>query len=61
MTEISTLPSAINISKESAPHNIEAEQALLGALLVNNDVYDRIANIVNETHFLIQCMEKFLK
>jgi replicative DNA helicase len=51
MTEISTFPSAINISKESAPHNIEAEQALLGALLVNNDVYDRIANIVNETHF----------
>ena len=51
MTEISTFPSAINISKESAPHNIEAEQALLGALLVNNDVYDRISNIVNETHF----------
>ena len=33
------------------PHNIEAEQALLGALLVNNDVYDRVAGIVNETHF----------
>lgn len=28
------------------PHNIEAEQALLGALLVNNEVYDRIASIV---------------
>ncbi len=33
------------------PHNIEAEQALLGALLVNNDVYDRISGLVNETHF----------
>ena len=33
------------------PHNIEAEQALLGALLVNNDVYDRIAAVVNESHF----------
>jgi len=33
------------------PHNIEAEQALLGALLVNNDSYDRIASIVNESHF----------
>lgn len=33
------------------PHNIEAEQALLGALLVNNEVYDRVASIVNETHF----------
>ncbi|CAN5771372.1 replicative DNA helicase [soil metagenome] len=33
------------------PHNIEAEQALLGALLVNNDVYDRISGIVGEAHF----------
>ncbi len=33
------------------PHNIEAEQALLGALLVNNDVYDRIAGLVGEDHF----------
>lgn len=35
----------------ASPHNIEAEQALLGALLVNNDVYDRVAAIVNEVHF----------
>jgi len=34
-----------------SPHNIEAEQALLGALLVNNDVYDRVAAIVNDVHF----------
>ena len=33
------------------PSNIEAEQALLGALLVNNDVYDRIAGIVRPEHF----------
>lgn len=33
------------------PHNIEAEQALLGALLVNNDVYDKIAAIVKDIHF----------
>jgi replicative DNA helicase len=33
------------------PHNIEAEQALLGALLVNNDVYDRIAALVEPRHF----------
>lgn len=33
------------------PHNIEAEQALLGALLVNNDVYDKVAAIVNDVHF----------
>ena len=43
----------INVDAEaiSLPHNIEAEQALLGALLVNNDVFDRITAIVNEGHF----------
>jgi replicative DNA helicase len=35
----------------SQPHNVEAEQALLGALLVNNDVYDRIASLVEPRHF----------
>lgn len=33
------------------PHNVEAEQALLGALLVNNDVYDRVAALVEPKHF----------
>ncbi len=33
------------------PHNIEAEQALLGALLVNNEIYDRVAAIVRPEHF----------
>ena len=33
------------------PHNIEAEQALLGALLVNNDVFDKITSIVKDIHF----------
>ncbi len=33
------------------PHHIEAEQQLLGAILTNNDVYDRIAAIVRPEHF----------
>lgn len=36
---------------QAAPHNIEAEQALLGALLVNNDVFDRVASIIEAHHF----------
>ena len=36
---------------ETLPHNIEAEQQLLGAILTNNDTYDRVASIINETHF----------
>ena len=33
------------------PHNIEAEQQLLGAILVSNDVFDRISAIVKPEHF----------
>ncbi len=33
------------------PQNIEAEQGLLGALLVNNEVYDKISQIIRPQHF----------
>jgi replicative DNA helicase len=34
-----------------APHNVEAEQALLGAILVNNDAFDRISDFLKPEHF----------
>ena len=34
-----------------APHNIEAEQALLGAILVNNDAYYRVSDFLKPEHF----------
>ena len=33
------------------PHNIDAEQALLGAMLVNNESYDRVASFLDPIHF----------
>ena len=33
------------------PHSTEAEQQLLGAILTNNDVFDRIASIIRGDHF----------
>ncbi|PKQ13120.1 MAG: replicative DNA helicase [Alphaproteobacteria bacterium HGW-Alphaproteobacteria-1] len=36
---------------ESVPHSIEAEQQLLGAILTNNDIYDRVASIIGAQHF----------
>ena len=33
------------------PSNIEAEQALIGSILVNNDIIDEISNIVNHRNF----------
>ena len=45
MNEISALnPTGVDMdSPETMPHSIEAEQQLLGAILTNNDVYDRVA------------------
>lgn len=34
-----------------APHNLEAEQALLGAILVNNEAFDRISDFLLPEHF----------
>jgi replicative DNA helicase len=34
-----------------APHNIEAEQALLGAILVNNDAFYRVSDFLKASHF----------
>ena len=33
------------------PSNLEAEQALLGSILVNNDIIDEISTIINSTSF----------
>jgi replicative DNA helicase len=34
-----------------APHNIEAEQALLGAILVNNEAFYRVSDFLSPQHF----------
>jgi replicative DNA helicase len=35
----------------TAPHNIEAEQALLGAILVNNEAFYRVSDFLEAKHF----------
>src|SRR5436305_15118150 len=35
----------------AAPHNIEAEQALLGAILINNEALYRVSDFLEPTHF----------
>ena len=53
MNEISALnPSGAEIqTPDTMPHSVEAEQQLLGAVLTNNDVYDRVASIIGAQHF----------
>tara|TARA_A100001015_G_scaffold24092_1_gene27248 strand:- start:2400 stop:3827 length:1428 start_codon:yes stop_codon:yes gene_type:complete len=48
VTEIKSIKN--NIEKKY-PSNIEAEQALLGSILVNNDIIDEISNMVNSKIF----------
>ena len=40
--------------KKNVPSNIEAEQHLLGSVLVNNDIIDEISSIINSKNFMIQ-------
>ncbi|MBL4870509.1 MAG: replicative DNA helicase, partial [Robiginitomaculum sp.] len=44
-------PSTELDEQDLTPHSIEAEQALLGALLYDNEVYHRISAIVQAKHF----------
>ena len=44
---MSDLKTIQKINNEKQPSNLEAEQALLGSILVNNDILDEISNMVN--------------
>jgi replicative DNA helicase len=44
-------PDATQAAYRSAPHNIEAEQGLLGAILVNNDAFYRVSDFLEPKHF----------
>ena len=53
MNEIAAInPTGIAVQDaETMPHSTEAEQQLLGAILTNNDIYDRVASIIGPDHF----------
>ena len=40
-----------NSQKNIPPSNLEAEQALLGSILVNNDIIDEVSSIVSSSIF----------
>ncbi|HBN21891.1 MAG TPA: hypothetical protein DD412_01465, partial [Holosporales bacterium] len=42
---------SLEVALESLPHNIEAEQALLGALLYNNLAYENVSDFLRADHF----------
>ncbi|MGD9847009.1 MAG: replicative DNA helicase [Variibacter sp.] len=44
-----------------APHNLEAEQALLGAILVNNEAFYRVSDFLAPEHFLEPLHQKIFE
>ena len=44
-------PQAPRTAYREPPHNVEAEQALLGALLANNDAFNRVGDVLAAEHF----------
>src|SRR5580700_6311519 len=44
-------PQAAEPAFRAPPHNIEAEQALLGAILVNNEAFYRVSDFLEHKHF----------
>src|ERR1700752_5424615 len=50
---IKLAPEAGTPAYRTAPHNIEAEQGLLGAILVNNDAFYRVSDFLQAKHFFL--------
>ncbi len=46
------LPARAEVAPRTPPANVEAEQALLGAILINNDAYDRVSDFLKAEHFV---------
>src|SRR3984893_8527152 len=45
----------------AAPHNIELEQALLGAILVNNEAFYRVSDFLEPRHFFEPIHQKLFE
>src|SRR5215813_1777111 len=54
-------PDAPQPNFRSAPHNIEAEQSLLGAILVNNDAFYRVSDFLEPKHFFEAVHQKIFE
>jgi replicative DNA helicase len=48
---VKEIKSLQNTTENKQPSNLEAEQALLGSILVNNDIIDEVSTIVNSSIF----------
>ncbi len=49
------------VAFRTAPHNIEVEQALLGAILVNNEAFYRVSDFLEPPHFFEPIHQKLFE
>ncbi len=61
-------PTDKSVELETPPHNIEAEQALLGSILMNNEVLNRVSDFLRAEHFfeplhqrMYEAIERFIE
>ncbi|GHD49720.1 replicative DNA helicase [Thalassobaculum fulvum] len=50
-SRVALFPGVEPVAHREPPHNLEAEQALLGAILVNNRAYERVSEFLAAEHF----------
>ncbi|MFC0282946.1 replicative DNA helicase [Camelimonas abortus] len=50
---VTHLEAAAEPAHRVPPHNLEAEMALLGAIMINNDAYYRVSDFLSPEHFYI--------
>ena len=43
------------------PNNIEAEQAVIGSILVQNEIFDEINTIISSVNFYDPCIKVFFQ
>ena len=48
-------------NQKKLPSNLEAEQALIGSILVNNEILDEVSNLINSDQFFDPGHKKYLK
>ncbi len=50
-TALAIVPDTAAPDAKIAPHNIELERALLGVILVHNEAFDRVSDVLQPEHF----------
>ena len=50
-TALAIVPNTAAAEAKLAPHNIELERALLGVILVHNEAFDRVSDVLQPEHF----------